>query len=221
MLLFDIGANRGDAVAAGLAKGFDKIVAIEAAPRVFKELVKNFIYHPAVIPIRYAVAETTGDLVEFYECVEDGLSTLDKEWLTNPNMPYNGKEFRTVAAKTITVDRLVELYGKPDLIKVDVEGAEWAVFRGMTKHHGTLAFEWTFQTLDEHNRQTSYLQSLGYTEIGMQFIVNHLEEPKEWVPIKDQLVSSWVLNNAEAWETGGWNEANLRPTADVGMCWVR
>jgi len=220
MLLFDIGANRGDAVAAGLNKGFDKIIAVEAAPRVFKSLVSNFIYNPAVVPLCYAVSDTTGNVVEFYECVEDGLSTLDKQWLTNPNMPYNGKEYRTITAKTVTIEHLVDLYGEPDLMKIDVEGGEWLVFKGMTQKHGMLTFEWTEATLPEHCDQLEYLASLGYTEVAPQFIVNHLEEPTEWFPIAFHLCD-WVTFNKAEWEDGGWKVAGLRPTADVGMCWVR
>ena len=95
MLLFDIGANRGDATIAGTALGY-KVIALEPAPKVFAKLVRNFIYDPNVIPLRLAVSETTGDRIEFYECVEDGLSTTEKTWLTDPDMPYNGKEFRTI-----------------------------------------------------------------------------------------------------------------------------
>ena len=79
MLLFDIGANKGDATVSGLKKGY-KVIALEPAPRVYAELVKQFIYHPLVTPLRFAVSNSNDDLVEFYECVEDGLSTLNKDW---------------------------------------------------------------------------------------------------------------------------------------------
>lgn len=221
MLLFDIGANRGDAVVAGLSKGFDKVIAVEAAPRIYSQLVSNFIYNPAVVPLRFAVSNTNNKTVEFYEAVEDGLSTLNKDWLTNPDMPYNGKEYRTIKAATITIDKLVELYGAPDLIKIDVEGAEWDVFRGMTKHQGQLAFEWTDATLEEHAKQLEYLSSLGYTEVGPQFIVNHLDEPDKWYDLDGFVLSTWLAENRESWTSEGWKEAGLRPTADVGMLWVR
>jgi FkbM family methyltransferase len=220
MLLFDIGANRGDATVAGLNKGY-KVIAVEAAPKIYKALVKNFIYNPNVIPIKYAVSDVNNDLIEFYEANEDGLSTLNKEWLTSDDMPYNGKPYRTICAITCTIDYLVEQYGEPDLIKIDVEGAEWSVFKGMTKKYGTLTFEWTDVTIEEHQAQLEYLSSLGYTEIAPQFIVNHLEEPKEWFPIADFKLDDWVDSHKDEWINGGWKEANLRPTADVGMVWVR
>lgn len=223
MLLFDIGANRGDAVVAGLNKGY-QVIAIEAAPLIFKELVKNFIYTENVIPLKFAVSDSDDQTIEFYECVEDGLSTLNKEWLTSDTMPYNGKEYRTIAVNTITIDTLVKLYGMPELIKIDVEGAEDVVFAGMTKKYGTITFEWTLETIKNHEKQLNYLYSLGYTEYAPQYIVNHLEEPVEWFKLKknnkDQLVK-WQEKTKDEWTLSGWQVANLRPTADVGMCWIR
>jgi FkbM family methyltransferase len=95
MLLFDIGANRGDAVLAGLNQGY-RVIAVEAAPRVFAELVGNFIYNPNVTPLRMAVSDSNDQRLKFYEADEDGLSTLNKDWLTKDGMPYKGKSHREV-----------------------------------------------------------------------------------------------------------------------------
>ena len=221
MLLFDVGANRGDATIAGVKRGY-KVIALEPAPKVFAELVHNFIYDPNVVPLRLAVAETQGDRIEFYECVEDGLSTMEKSWLTDPSMPYNGKEFRTINVNTCTMDWLVEQYGKPDLIKIDVEGAEWSVFRGMTQNYGKLAFEWTQETLDQHEEQLLYLKSIGYTKFRMQFIEHHLREPdNEWLTIESENDLKKLRDSlAPWWESEGWKRSRLRPTSDVGMIWV-
>lgn len=223
MLLFDIGANRGDATVAGLNKGYD-VVALEPAPRIFAELVKNFIYNPRVTPLRYAVSDKDYERVKFYECVEDGLSTLDKDWLTKDGMPYAGKSHRECEVTTITIDRLCEVYGEPDLIKIDVEGAEWAVLKGMTRKYSKLAMEWTFETLDEHDKQCDYLYSLGYRSVAPQYIMPHLEEPEEWLellPDNNKQMLIWHQETSDDWINGGWQKAGLRPTADVGMLWVR
>lgn len=220
MLLFDIGANRGDAVLVGLNKGY-KVIALEPAPHIYKELVKNFIYNPNVVPLKFAVSDSNNQTIEFYEADEDGLSTINKEWLTSDTMPYKGKNFRTIQATTITVDSLVDIYGIPDLIKIDVEGAEWSVFRGITKKYKTLTFEWTNVTIGEHQSQIEYLKNLGYTEIGPQFIEHHLQEPKEWFNINDQRLDDWIIANKDKWEEKDWKESGLRPTADVGMCWIK
>jgi hypothetical protein len=133
-------------------------------------------------------------------------------------MPYNGKVYRTVKATTITIDTLAKIYGEPDLIKIDVEGAEWFVFNGMTKKYGKLAFEWTYETLDQHEEQLKYLKNIGYDSFAPQFIENHLEEPSNWYPIGS--LTKWVNDNSKKWIDGEWKKSNLRPTADVGMVWV-
>jgi FkbM family methyltransferase len=224
MLMFDVGANRGDATLAALAQGY-RVIALEAAPRVYSRLVSNFIYNPNVVPLRMAVADKDNERLKFYEAEEDGLSTLSKEWLTKEGMPYNGKPHREIEVNTITLDTLADKYGNPDLIKIDVEGAEWEVLHGMTRHYGgTLCFEWTFETLEQHENQLDYLWNLGYREIAPQYIVNHLEKPKEWFDLQPQSTGSllkWHSQHLQAWLDGGWKEAGLRPTADVGMLWVK
>ena len=218
LLLFDIGANKGDATQAGLNLGY-KVIAIEPS-RMYGELAGNFINNPNVTPLKYAVSDSDFQTVEFYEADEDGLSTLNKDWLTAESMPYAGKPFRTIQVLAITMDTLVKKHGKPDLTKIDVEGGEWNVFRGMTQHYGELTFEWTLATLDQHQEQLAYLSSLGYTEVAPQFIVHHLQRPATWYGI-DLDVRTWQSENAPAWESHEWKNAGLRPTADVGMIWVR
>jgi len=223
-LLFDIGANRGDAVVAGLNFGFGKIVAVEAAPRMYSLLVRNFIYEPKVIPLRFAIAETNDERVEFYECVEDGLSSLEKGWLTDPNMPYHGKKFTTIEVTTCTLDFLIEQYGNPDLVKIDVEGAESQVLAGLTKKPKNLSFEWTINTLDEHIEQLRRLKEVnGYTEYALQYITHHLAKPDEYRPLDDPTeLRQWILDTRDWWMSKGWVEQGaLRQTADVGMIWVR
>jgi FkbM family methyltransferase len=220
MLCFDIGANRGDFTLAALGKGY-QVIALEPAPRVFAQLVKNFIYNPNVTPIRYAVSESDYARIEFYEAQEDGLSTLNKDWLTDKSMPYAGKPFRTIAATTITLDTLALKFGVPDLIKIDVEGAEWSVFKGLSTKMGMITFEWTYETLKEHNLQLEYLAHGGYKEVAPQFIEHHCQEPQVWYDLATFNLMTWQINNKQGWESEQWKEAGLRPTADVGMVWVR
>jgi hypothetical protein len=138
-------------------------------------------------------------------------------------MPYYGKEYRTISVNTCTIDWLVEKYGRPDLMKIDVEGAEWGVLRGMSENYGKLALEWTQETMGEHNQQLQYLASIGYTEYRLQFIESHLLEPEDaWAPITKKVNLEKIRQSKQEWWTSeGWKRSNLRPTADVGMLWVR
>lgn len=222
MLFFDIGANRGDATEVALSKGYE-VVALEPAP-IYSELVKRYIYDKRVFCLRNAVSDQDNESVDFYVCEEDGLSTLNLDWLTKETMPYVGRAYTPVKVNTVTIDTLARIYGEPDLIKIDVEGAEWNVLRGMSKAMGILTFEWTFVTLDEHEAQLDYLYSIGYREVAPQYIVHHLDEPKDWFELlpnnKNQLLA-WHQETSDDWHKGGWQVAGLRPNADVGMCWLR
>lgn len=220
MLCFDIGANRGDFTIAALDKGYD-VIALEPAPRVFRELVSNFIYNPRVTPLKYAVSGSDYKHIEFFEADEDGLSTMNEDWLTDETMPYAGKPYRTITAKTITIDTLAEIYGVPDLIKIDVEGAEWQVFKGLSSKMGMITFEWTWATWTEHLEQLKYLECGGYTEVAPQFIEAHCQEPTEWFDLATFDLGRWHDTAAPAWEAGGWKKSGLRPTADVGMLFVK
>lgn len=222
MLFFDIGANRGDATEVALSRGYE-VVALEPAP-IYSQLVRRYIYDRRVLCLRNAVSDKDGDYVDFYVADEDGLSTLNKEWLTADNMPYAGKSYYTTQVNTVTIDTLARIYGEPDLIKIDVEGAEWSVLRGMTRAYGTLCLEWTFATLDQHETQMDYLYSLGYREAAAQYIVGHLEQPQVWgelQPTNARQLLAWHQTTSDAWIDGEWQSAGLRPTADVGMLWVR
>jgi len=220
MLCFDIGANRGDFTSAALGKGYE-VVALEPAHRVFGELVSNFIYDPRVTPLKFAVSGSDYDWVEFYEADEDGLSTLNQDWLTDETLPYAGKPYRTIGATTITIDTLALKYGVPDLIKIDVEGAEWSVFKGLSSKMGTIAFEWTLATLSDHQLQLEYLSHGGYTEVAPQYIEHHCQEPVVWYKLSTFDLRAWQEGTRVMWEFEGWKESHLRPTADVGMLWIR
>ena len=218
-LAIDIGANRGDWTYAALAKGYD-VIALEPG-KIFNQLVKNFIYEPRVTPLKLAASMQDYVNVEFYECVEDGLSSLNKDWLTADGMPYKGKEYKTINVTTITLDTLAAKYGKPDLVKLDVEGSEWHVFKGMSSYMGKVAFEWTDATIDQHQLQHEYLMHGDYKLVAPQFIVKHCEEPDEWFDIRTFNLAQWVADNSAGWVNGGWEVAGLRPTADVGMIWCK
>ncbi len=50
-----------------------------------------------------------------------------------------------VSVPTISIDTLIDTYGIPDLIKIDVEGAEELVVKSLTKKVKCLCFEWAVE----------------------------------------------------------------------------
>ena len=206
MLLFDIGDNRGDAVVAGLAKGY-KVIAVEAAPKIYSELVKNFIYNPDVKPIKFAVSDKDYEVIEFYEADEDGLSTLNKEWLTSPNSRFFGKPYREIRCKTITIDKLIETYGIPELIKIDVEGGEYSCISSLSRKVNHLCFEWASEVTDITFKCIDHLSALGFANFYLQMQDNYTFRPNP-----EQYFDANTLKNKLLATT---------PKVDWGMIWCK
>jgi len=76
-------------------------------------------------------------------------------------------------AQTITLDKMIELYGQPDLIKIDVEGYEGTVLRGLTSKTKKLCFEWSEEFPEELNNCITILENLGYEKFG---VLGYFEE---------------------------------------------
>lgn len=229
-LFFDIGANRGEATFAALNKGFDKVVALEPAPRMFSLLAKNFLGDSRVVPLKLAVSDVQDQQIEFYECGNgelnqgDGSSTMEIDWLTDGISRVTGMDYRVVNAVTCTADWLVEKYGLPDLVKIDVEGGESRVIAGLSYKPTKLCFEWHLEYMDRHISDLKKLAEVnGYTEYGLQFITHHLDEPIEYRPISDvENIYSWIEELTPDWVKGGWMAAGgYTIQADVGMIWVK
>ena len=53
-----------------------------------------------------------------------------------------------IKVKTITLNTLILEYGIPDLIKVDVEGFEYEVFRSLTHKIEEVCWEWVEEEFD-------------------------------------------------------------------------
>jgi FkbM family methyltransferase len=133
MLLFDIGANIGR-YAIKNYNASTKIICVEASPRTAEKLRKNVECYENIIVENLAVSDSKQDTVSFYESQLDPLSTLDINWLLSDksrfgNMNHN---INMVEIKTISIDSLIQKYGIPDLLKIDVEGAEDRVINSLS-----------------------------------------------------------------------------------------
>lgn len=169
MLLFDIGANVGKWTLQNLNN--NTIVAVEASPKTYRELVKN-VTGKNVIALNYAVSNTLSDTVKFYESNSNTLSSLDKRWLEDPRSRFGVNSsinsYIEIDVKTISLDTLIVNYGMPDILKVDVEGAENIVLKSLTQRAKLLCFEWASEWNPETFECIDHLASLGYTQFHVQ-----------------------------------------------------
>lgn len=63
---------------------------------------------------------------------------------------------------------MIEQYGTPDLIKIDVEGGEYECISSLSQKVDTLCFEWASEVNDITFKCLDHLTSLGFTKFYIQ-----------------------------------------------------
>lgn len=139
--IFDVGANWGFYVllAHRHRDAGCEIVAFEPHPRSAKELrtqiVLNEVTQATVVPAALSDRAGAIEFVDTGSAIGQKVAAVDKDfgWARRISLP------------AITLDEAAEKYGAPDLIKLDVEGAENLVLEGgkrvLTEQRPTLLVE--------------------------------------------------------------------------------
>lgn len=119
-LIFDIGMFDGSDSRYFLDEGY-RVVAVEANPELAEKARQEFQDHIAggrLSVLNFALADEPGE-IELVLCGDDlGASSIfgDKIAHRNPS--------GTCTVPTITFSQLVDRFGVPDYVKVDIEGAD-------------------------------------------------------------------------------------------------
>jgi len=181
-MFFDIGANIGRWSLANLNNTL-QIIAVEAVPETFIKLTNNTCMHSKIICLNFAVCNSDKEYIDFYNCQADTLSTLNKDWLVSENSRFYNYKYNKITCKTITIDKLIQIYGIPELIKIDVEGGEFDCISSLTQKVKNLCFEWASETNDITFKCIDYLHNLGYNEFSLQFEDNYVYRPTSYTDI--------------------------------------
>jgi FkbM family methyltransferase len=176
-MYFDIGSNIGLWSLKNIEL-CDKIISIEASPLTFSRLVNN-CKNDKIILLNYAVCNNNCNDITFYQANCDVLSTINKDWLTKDTSRFNNYPYTEITCKTITIDKLIEQYRLPDLIKIDVEGGEYECIASLTQKVPLLCFEWASEVNDITFKCLDYLFNLGYTEFYIQNGDDYLFRPQD------------------------------------------
>ena len=90
------------------------------------------------------------------------ISTLSEHW--KKGRFSNLKWEKEIEIEITTLDHLINTFGEPDYIKVDVEGFELNVIKGLSKKVGIISFEITSEYLSDALKCLDYLINLGYKD---------------------------------------------------------
>jgi FkbM family methyltransferase len=141
-LVFDVGANVGEYTEVFLELGA-QVVAVEPNPSC-ASLLEQIRPRERVVVKRAALGNTQSESI-LHVCDLDGLSTMSPDWLgVAQNLPkLAGRDWsRSIKVPVTTLDALITEYGRPQFIKIDVEGYEHAVLSGLSRLPTCLSFEY-------------------------------------------------------------------------------
>jgi FkbM family methyltransferase len=146
-LIFDIGAYDGHKTAAFLHLA-DKVVSCEPDKFNFRTLRIRFRNNrSAVLLENQAVSDRTGTETYYIHHAGSAFNTLNPKWKQILEADQENRWNETirfseaVTVKLTTLDQLIGQYGRPGFIKIDVEGYELSVLKGLSQKVPYISFE--------------------------------------------------------------------------------
>jgi FkbM family methyltransferase len=176
-LIFDIGFNVGEFTQTCFNKYKDcSVIAVEANPNLANNASPHFFTNYNFSLLNNVVSNVEGEEIDFYISHNaTGVSTASTEFMENSRFTKGSKHLgensinwaAPIKVQSITVDSMIERYGMPDLIKIDVEGYEYNVLSGLTQKANHICFEWHEEEKDNLYKILEHLQRLGYDQFGV------------------------------------------------------
>lgn len=164
-LVFDIGSNVGTTVEFFSQKA-NKVIGFEPNPRLVEILREKFNNRNVIIDSR-GLSNEIGEK-KFRIANADTISTFSEDWVNNSRFTGGYSWNEGIIVDTTTLDSVIEQYGTPDYIKIDVEGYEFEVLTSLTKvlENTIISFEWAEEQKNKIEQTIKYLFNLGYKKFS-------------------------------------------------------
>ena len=184
-LVFDVGANMGNRSKIFRAIGA-RVVAFEPQSHCASFLGAAFSGDRDFNLEQAALSDHEGQLT-MHLSEAHVLSTLDTEWMERMNQ---GGRFahqwdRTEVVRVTTLDRAISRYGLPAFIKIDVEGHEYSVVRGLSQPVRHLSLEFASESLDRICQCIDHLDTLAPYEYRLSLGETMRYEGHDWCGGRD------------------------------------
>lgn len=182
-LAFDIGAHVGDRTASFRRLGA-RVVAVEPQPAVFRALRLLHGSDPMVTLRRAAVGASEGHVRFFINSANPTVSTAAQDLVDAApgDAAWSDQVWdHSIETPVTTLDALIAAHGLPDFVKIDVEGYEAEVLRGLSHPIRNLAVEFTTLQRDVAIRALGLLRDLGAYRYNNSLGETHALMFDDWV----------------------------------------
>jgi FkbM family methyltransferase len=167
-LCFDIGANLGSRVEVFLALGAT-VVAVEPQDSCMDYLRVRFGKNPKVHLIHAGLDEKEGTRELLINRNDSPTASMSRERITTITEARHLTGYtwdKTEVVQVTTLDNLIAQFGTPAFCKIDVEGFEYQVLKGLSKPIPTLSFEYVSDFLQPALDCVDHLAKLGAFEFN-------------------------------------------------------
>lgn len=195
-LCFDIGANIGGRTNIFLKLGAN-VVAVEPQELACRKINKLYGNNKNLIIVNKGLASEKGFL-ELSVCADCSvLSTMSEKWKKEGIFSKEYEQVRVERVLVDTLDNLIAEYGLPKFCKIDVEGFELDVLKGLSKQIPYISFEFTKKLLEDAEKCVNYLISIGRCRFNFSPAESGKMFFKDWVSAKELFLN--IEKNNEVW----------------------
>jgi FkbM family methyltransferase len=182
-LCFDIGANRGIYSKAFKDLGAT-VIAIEPLSESYNKLIKDFKDYPNIKVLQVAVGAQSGE-GKIYKGNFAELSSLDRSFIEFNEQQFQCKWRESEIVKLITLDELIAKHGLPSFCKIDVEGYEEEVLKGLSHTIPIISFEYLHHFKEKSLACLDIISHLSPKVVCNYSLFEFFDfENKDWIEIK-------------------------------------
>jgi hypothetical protein len=143
------------------------------------------------------LADRTGKL-EFSICSEaHTISTFSEEWKTGRFADY--KWDKVIRVPVTTLDEVICRHGMPAYCKIDVEGFEITVLKGLTRPVPLLSFEFAREFIVRAEACAAYLQQIDYRRFNFVQGENQQFGCQGWLDVTELFDRIGQIDNPKLW----------------------